>query len=113
MTLKVNDRVCVRFDLSKIGGMKEYVEKRKKENNPVSDSYPIAYAHGTVVRKSFWYPCSREKLPIAVVKFDGNQVLCDALNISNETMAIDTSDRPDYYGAKIMDENNNPYIEKN
>lgn len=111
MTLKVGDRVRVRFDLSKINDMDRFVESLRAQGEHIPESYPIGYAYGTVVNKSYWWPSSKERKPMAVVLFDKDQVVCNALNVSSDRAAISTADGSDYYGARIVDENGNVYVE--
>lgn len=111
MELKIGDKVRVRFTLSKINGMDRFVEGLRVQGKQIPESYPIGYAHGTVVNKSYWHPSANERSPIAVVLFDKNQIVCNALNVSSERTAISTAEGPDYYGARIVDEAGNVYTE--
>lgn len=111
MTLKVGDNVRVRFNMSKYNGMVEFANEVKAKGWEIPETFPIGYAYGTVIRKGFFWPSSQEKCPIAVVRFEKNQVVCNILNVSSVEAAICTDDGPDYYGARIIDDKGNTYVE--
>lgn len=109
--LKAGDKVRVRFDLTKHNGMMEFAEESRKKGVEIPDSFPIGYADGVVLRKSFYAISAREKCPIAVVRFGRDAIICNLLNVSGD-MAISIGEGPDSYGARIVDEHDIPYTEK-
>lgn len=111
MVLKCGDTVRVRFDLSKHNGVDKWLAKLKANGVQIADTFPIGYATGTVVRKDFWYPSSREKSPIAVVRFGKNQVICNIYDVSSTDIAVSIAEGPDYYDARIVDEAGSVYTE--
>jgi hypothetical protein len=109
--LKKGDTVRVRFDLSKHSGVTGWVEKMRVNDVHISETFPIGYATGTVIGKSFCNFSARERQPIAVVKFGKGQVICGVFDVSSSEMAISIARGPDWYGARIVDNNNAAYME--
>lgn len=108
----IGDTVRVQFNLSKINGMNEFVQKTKNRNpQTVSENYPIGFAYGQIVGKGYNRTAPKQFAPYATVRFIKQKPICGCYNISGATMAISLEEGPDWYGARILDENNMVYSE--
>lgn len=110
--LNIGDNVRVRFNLSKINGMNEFVQKTKTANpQATSENYPIGLAYGQIIGKGYNRTTPRQLSPYAVVQFAKQQLVCGCYDVSGTAMAISLEEGPDWYGARIVDDNGSVYAE--
>lgn len=110
--LNIGDSVRVRFNLSKINGMNELVKKAKDtRRQTISENYPIGLACGQIVGKGYNRTAQKQFTPYASVLFAKQQPICGCYDVSGITMAISLEEGPDWYGARIVEENGSVYAE--
>lgn len=102
--VNIGDAVCVRFDLSKIGGMDTFQKKLRAANRHESvEKYPIGHAVGVVVEKGYTCPSPGRRESFVIVQFSTGQVVCGIYDVSRASIAVPLEDGPDFYGKHIID----------